>query len=43
MVLLYSKILVVLIIFLGESLTILAEMIAARTFSIASNSFLDIF
>lgn len=43
MELLYAKILVVLIIFFGESLTILAEMIAARTFSIASHSFLDMF
>ena len=43
MELLYSKILVTLIIFLGESLTIYAEMIAARTFSISSQSFLDVF
>lgn len=40
---LYTKILVVLILFLGESLAIYAEMVAARTHSISSQPFLQIF
>ena len=40
---LYSKILTVLIIFLGETLAIYAEMIAARTYSVSSKPFFQIF
>ena len=40
---LYTKILVILILFLGESLAIYAEMVAARTHSISSQPFLQVF
>jgi hypothetical protein len=43
MISLYSKILSIFLLFLGESLAIYAEIIAARTYSLNSKPFLQIF
>jgi len=43
MIPLYSKVLTILLLFIGESLAIYSEMIAARTYSANSKPFLQIF
>ena len=40
---LYSKILIILLVIIGETLMIYAEMIGAKTFAISSNPFLKVF
>jgi hypothetical protein len=43
MISLYSKILAILLLFIGESIAIYSEMIAAKTYSVNSKPFLQIF